>query len=271
MKKHLLYIIKAGGHLIDDDKQLHLLLENFALLPTHNEEGLPIRKILIHGGGKLATRMAEQLGITQELIEGRRITDIETLKIVTMVYAGYINKNIVATLQALNCNAMGLCGPDGNLIQAHKRMHPVIDYGWVGDVDKVNVQLLETLLEGTVTPVIAPITHDQQGHLLNTNADTIAQTIAVSLSSRYEVKLVYTFEKEGVLLDVHNEDTLISSINPQQFQELKASQRIVAGMIPKLENAFTALEQGVSTVSIGKAEKLAKLLQGQAGTTLTHA
>jgi acetylglutamate kinase len=271
MKKHPLYIIKAGGHLIDDEEQLRLLLENMANLPAQNAEGLPIRKILIHGGGKLATRLAEQLGIKQELIEGRRITDAETLKIVTMVYAGYINKNIVATLQALHCNAIGLCGADGNLILAHKRVHPKIDYGWVGDVDNVNTQLLETLLESTFTPVIAPITHDQEGHLLNTNADTIAQTIAVALSTRYEVKLVYTFEKEGVLLDVHNEASVISSITPEQFNALKAEQKIVAGMIPKLENAFTALEQGVNTVIIGKAQKLAKLLEGQAGTTLTNA
>jgi acetylglutamate kinase len=271
MKKSPLYIIKAGGHLIDDEQQLRLLLENFATLPAQNEEGLPIRKILIHGGGKLATRMAEQLGIQQELIEGRRVTDAETLKIVTMVYAGYINKNIVATLQALHCNAIGLCGADGNLISAHKRVHPTIDYGWVGDVDKVNSQLLETLLESTVIPVIAPITHDQEAHLLNTNADTIAQTIAVSMSTRYEVKLVYTFEKEGVLLDVQNEASVISSITREQFNALKTEQKIVAGMIPKLENAFTALEHGVNTVIIGKAEKLAKLLEGQAGTTLTNA
>jgi acetylglutamate kinase len=271
MKKHPLYIIKAGGHLIDDEQQLQLLLENFAKLPTHNAEGLPIRKILIHGGGKLATRLAEQLGIKQELVDGRRITDAETLKIVTMVYAGYINKNIVATLQALHCNAIGLSGADGNLILAHKRVHPTIDYGWVGDVENVNTQLLATLLESAVTPVIAPITHDQEGHLLNTNADTIAQTIAVALSALYEVKLVYTFEKEGVLLDVQNEASVIASINPEQFQTLKAEQKIVAGMIPKLENAFTALEQGVNTVIIGKAQKLAKLLEGQAGTTLTNA
>ena len=271
MKKSPLYIIKAGGHLIDDEKQLQLLLENFTQLPQATEDGLPIRKILIHGGGKLATRLAEQLGITQELVEGRRITDAETLKIVTMVYAGYINKNVVATLQSLGCNAIGICGADGNLIEAHKRVHPNIDYGWVGDVDKVNSQLLETLLQGSLVPVIAPLTHDQQGHLLNTNADTIAQTIAVSLSNLYEVKLIYTFEKEGVLLDINNADSVIPSINAKEFQELRSTQRIVAGMIPKLENAFAALEQGVTTVTIGKAEKLAKLLEGKAGTTLTHA
>lgn len=271
MSKSPLYIIKAGGHLIDDEKQLQLLLENIASLPQKNEEGFPIQKILIHGGGKLATRLAEKLGISQQLVDGRRITDAETLKVVTMVYAGYINKNIVATLQSLGCNAMGICGADGNLILAHKRKHPSIDYGYVGDVDTVNSQLLKTLLDGALTPVIAPITHDQQGHLLNTNADTIAQTIAVSLSDLYEVKLIYTFEKEGVLLDIHNENSVIPLIDPQQFQQLKLEQKIVAGMIPKLENAFAALEQGVKTVMIGKAEKLSKLLEGKAGTTLTHA
>lgn len=271
MNKSPLYIIKAGGHLIDDEQQLQVLLQNFTELPNTTEKGLPIRKILIHGGGKLATRMAEQLGITQELLEGRRITDAETLKIVTMVYAGYINKNIVAQLQALGCNAMGICGADGNLIQAHKRQHPSIDYGWVGDVDQVNAPLLQTLLENSVTPVLAPITHDLQGHLLNTNADTIAQSVAVALSGHYEVKLVYTFEKEGVLLDVYNEDSVIPSINPSQFEQLKKEQRIVAGMIPKLENAFAALEQGVNSVIIGKAKKLAKLLNGEAGTTIIHA
>lgn len=271
MKKSPLYIIKAGGHLIDDEQQLKVLLHNFAELPTVTGEGLPIRKILIHGGGKLATRLAEQLGISQQLVEGRRITDAETLKVVTMVYAGYINKNIVAILQALTCNAIGFCGADGNLIQAHKRVHPNLDYGWVGDVDQVNAPLLKTLLESEVSPVIAPITHDLQGHLLNTNADTIAQSVAVALSGHYEVKLVYTFEKEGVLLDVHNEDSVIPSINPEQFQRLKTEQKILAGMIPKLENAFAALGKGVSTVIIGKAEKLAKLLKGEAGTTITHA
>jgi acetylglutamate kinase len=270
MKKSPLYIIKAGGHLIDDEQQLQMLLQNFANLPTITEEGLPIRKILIHGGGKLATRLGEQLGIPQQLVEGRRITDAETLKIVTMVYAGYVNKNIVAALQALHCNAMGFCGADGNLVQAHKRVHPSLDYGWVGDVDQVNSPLLQTLLESSVTPVLAPITHDQQGHLLNTNADTIAQSIAVALSNHYQVKLVYTFEKEGVLLDIHNEDSLLTSINPPQFEQLKKEQRIVAGMIPKLENAFAALDQGVNTVIIGKAEKLAKLLKGEAGTTIIN-
>lgn len=271
MNKSPLYIIKVGGHLIDDEQQLQVLLHNFAQLPTSTEEGLPIRKILIHGGGKLATRLAEQLGITQQLVEGRRITDAETLKIVTMVYAGYINKNIVATLQALHCNAIGFCGADGNLIQAHKRVHPHHDFGWVGDIDQVNVSLLQTMLESAVTPVIAPITHDHQGHLLNTNADTIAQSMAVALSGHYEVKLIYTFEKEGVLLDVLQEESVIPSINAEQFQQLKSAQIIVAGMIPKLENAFAAVEQGVNSVIIGKAEKLAKLLKREAGTTITHA
>ncbi|HRG93654.1 MAG TPA: DUF559 domain-containing protein, partial [Chitinophagaceae bacterium] len=161
-----LYVIKIGGNIIDDPAKLEAFLKSFAAL-----EG---KKILVHGGGKLATRLAEKMGIEQQLVEGRRITDAETLKIVTMVYAGYINKNIVATLQANQCNAIGLCGADGDAILAHKRNHPVLDYGFVGDVDTINADLLSVLLEKNMTIVFAPITHDQQGQLLNTNADTIA-------------------------------------------------------------------------------------------------
>lgn len=269
--KPLLHIIKIGGNLIDDETKLRDLLQQFANLPLEDESRRPIHKILIHGGGKLATRMGEQLGITQQLVDGRRITDAETLKIVTMVYAGYINKNMVATLQSFDCNAMGICGADGDLILAHKRKHPVIDYGWVGDVDAVNVKLLDNLFKQNITPVIAPITHDQQGHLLNTNADTIAQSISVALCQHYEVKLIYTFEKEGVLLDINDEQSVISQINPDYYQQLKAEKKIVAGMIPKLDNAFAALQAGVSTVTIGKASPLSALINGNKGTTLTHA
>src|SRR5688572_14546842 len=174
-----LYIIKIGGNIIDDDQTLAQFLAKFSRI-TH-------KKILVHGGGKLATRLADKLGMEQKLVDGRRITDAETLKIVTMVYAGYINKNIVAGLQSHNCNAMGICGADGDVILAHKRRHPAIDYGFVGDVDAINVGLVKTLLEQQLSLVVAPITHDQQGQLLNTNADTIAQELAKAMSQHFEV------------------------------------------------------------------------------------
>lgn len=257
-----LYIIKIGGNIIDDEQKLTAFLEDFS-----NIEG---RKILVHGGGKLATRMADTLGIQQQMIDGRRITDAETLRIVTMVYAGYINKNIVAKLQSFHCNAMGLCGADGDAILAHKRKHPVVDYGFVGDVDAINTDLADMLLSRNISLVFAPITHDQQGQLLNTNADTIAQELAKGLSSLYEVSLVYSFEKSGVLLNADDDSTVIPSINPAYYQQLKAQKKIFAGMLPKLDNAFTALSNGVSRVIIGKAEQLHQLIRGSAGTTIVN-
>lgn len=257
-----LYVIKIGGNIIDDEKKLSSFLKDFAAI----EE----RKILVHGGGKMATKLAEQLNIPQQVVEGRRITDAETLKIVTMVYAGYINKNIVAQLQASNCNAIGLCGADGDVILAHKRQHPVMDYGFVGDVDAINADLIKNLLEKNITPVFAPITHDQQGQLLNTNADTIAQELAKGLSNEFEVTLIYSFEKAGVLLDVNDNKTVISEIKPSYYQQLKANNKIYAGMIPKLDNAFVALQHGIKKVIIGKAENLKKLLQGNSGTSLIN-
>lgn len=255
-----LYIIKIGGNIIDDEARLKNFLEDFANLPG--------KKILVHGGGKLATRMAEELGIEQQMVDGRRITDAATLRIVTMVYAGYINKNIVARLQANNCNAMGLCGADGDIILAHKRSHPVIDYGFVGDVDAINSKLIQTLLESNVSLVFAPLTHDQQGLLLNTNADTIAQELARGMSSLYEVSLIYSFEKAGVLLDANDDNTVIPIITPDYYKELKNQQKIFAGMIPKLDNAFNALKSGVKTVIIGRAEELTRLVSGSSGTRI---
>jgi len=257
-----LYIIKIGGNIIDDEQKLAAFLEDFSRIDG--------RKILVHGGGKLATRMADTLGIQQQMIDGRRITDAETLRIVTMVYAGYINKNIVAKLQSFNCNAMGLCGADGDAILAHKRKHPVVDYGFVGDVDAINTDLADMLLSRNIALVFAPITHDQQGQLLNTNADTIAQELAKGLSTLYEVSLVYSFEKSGVLLNADDDSTVIPSINPDYYQQLKAQKKIFAGMLPKLDNAFTALNSGVSRVIIGKAEQLHQLIQGSAGTTIVN-
>ena len=257
-----LFVIKIGGNIIDDEKKLSSFLRSFAAI----EE----KKILVHGGGKLATKLAEKIGVEQKLVEGRRITDAETLKIVTMVYAGYVNKNIVAQLQSFNCNAMGLSGVDGDIILAHKRKHPVIDYGFVGDVDSINTPLLKNLLDQNLSLVLAPITHDQQGQLLNTNADTIAQEIAKAMSSEFEVNLIYSFEKSGVLMDADDESTVISSINPGSYKELKENEKIFAGMIPKLDNAFAALNSGVNTVIIGKAEELHKLMKGTAGTTINN-
>lgn len=257
-----LYIIKIGGNIIDDEQRLVNFLADFANIPG--------KKILVHGGGKLATRMAEELGIEQQMVDGRRITDAATLRIVTMVYAGYINKNIVARLQANNCNAMGLCGADGDIILAHKRSHPVIDYGFVGDVDAINTQLIQTLLESNVSLVFAPITHDQQGLLLNTNADTIAQELAKGMSKKYEVSLIYSFEKNGVLLDANDDNTVIPVITSEYYTELKSQQKIFAGMIPKLDNAFSALNSGVKSVIIGRAEELSRLVSGSSGTRIQH-
>lgn len=257
-----LLVIKIGGNIIDDDAKLASFLRSFSSL----EE----KKILVHGGGKLATRLAEKLGVEQQIVDGRRITDAETLKIVTMVYAGYINKNIVAGLQANHCNAIGLCGADGDAILAHKRKHPVMDYGYVGDVDAINAVLLKSLLEQNIAIVFAPITHDQEGQLLNTNADTIAQEVAKAMSGKYEVSLVYSFEKSGVLLDANDDNTVIAEMNPGYYQQLKAKQKIFAGMIPKLDNAFAALNSGVKKVIIGKAENLEQLVRGSSGTTIVN-
>ena len=257
-----LNIIKISGNIIDDEQKLGSFLQEFA--------GIEGNKILVHGGGKLATKLAEKMKVEQKMIDGRRITDAETLKIVTMVYAGYVNKNVVAQLQSFNCNAIGLSGVDGDIILAHKRKHPVIDFGFVGDVDSVNAPLLKNLLDQNLSLVFAPITHDQTGQLLNTNADTVAQEIAKAMSGEYEVKLIYSFEKSGVLMDAEDENTVISSINPNYYKELKAKEKIFAGMIPKLDNAFAALKSGVNKVIIGKAEELDKLMKGTAGTTINN-
>lgn len=257
-----LLVIKIGGNIIDEEKKLSSFLSTFA--------DIPAKKILVHGGGKLATRLADKLGVEQQLVDGRRITDAETLKIVTMVYAGYVNKNIVAQLQSHNCNAMGLCGADGDSILAHQRKHPVIDYGFVGDVDAINTGLLKSLLEQNIAIVFAPITHDQQGQLLNTNADTIAQELAKAMSHEYDVSLIYSFEKSGVLLDAEDDSTVIPQLKPSYYKQLKTKQKIFAGMIPKLDNAFAALNSGVKKVIIGKAEQLNELIGGSSGTTIIN-
>jgi len=259
--KETLHIIKVGGNIIDDEAKLAAFLTAFASLPG--------RKVLVHGGGKLATRMAEALKVPQQMVEGRRITDAETLRIVTMVYAGHINKNIVAALQSHGCAALGITGADGDAIRSHRRTTGNIDYGFVGDVDSVNANLLSGMLDQGLAIVVAPITHDGKGQLLNTNADTIAQELARGLSEKYRTVLLYSFEKSGVLLNVNDEGSVIPHLTPAYYTELRAQEKIFAGMIPKLDNAFRALESGVDRVLIGKAEDLPELVSGKAGTTLT--
>ena len=253
-------IIKIGGNIIDNEANLASFLIAYAAV-----EG---KKILIHGGGKLATKMATDLNIPQQMVDGRRITDAATLKIVTMVYAGYINKNIVAALQSKNVNALGLCGADANIVPAHKRINATTDYGFVGDIDAVDTEKITAFLQAGLSLVVAPITHDGAGQLLNTNADTMAQAIATALSSKYEVSLVYSFERKGVLSSIADANSVIPIINPQNYAALKVSGQVNEGMIPKLDNAFEALHKGVSRVIIGDALDLVALLNGSGGTTI---
>ena len=253
-------IIKIGGSIIDNEANLASFLSAYAAV-----EG---KKILIHGGGKLATKMAADLNIPQQMVDGRRITDAATLKIVTMVYAGYINKNMVAALQSKNVNALGICGADANIICAHKRLNATTDYGFVGDIDAVDTEKITAFLQAGLSLVVAPITHDGAGQLLNTNADTMAQALATALSSKYEVSLVYSFERKGVLSSTADGNSVIPIINPQNYAALKESGQVNEGMIPKLDNAFEALHKGVSRVIIGDALDLVALLNGSGGTTI---
>lgn len=257
-----IFIIKIGGNIIDDENILHSFLKKFARI-----EG---KKILVHGGGKLATRLADKLGVPQQMVDGRRITDAETLKIVTMVYAGYINKNIVAQLQSFGCNAIGLSGADGNLIKAHKRNTGDKDFGFAGDIDEINAALIQDILQQNISIVLSPITHDNKGQLLNTNADTIAQETAKALSKHLNVTLVYSFEKAGVLMNVEDDTSVIKKITPADYKKLKAGNLIFAGMIPKLDNAFEALDNGVKKIIIGKAENLDELITGNSGTSISN-
>jgi acetylglutamate kinase len=251
-----LHIFKTGGKVIEDPEMLESFLHTFAAA-----EG---PKILVHGGGKTATELAAKLGVPQQFNEGRRITDADTLDIAVMVYAGLINKRIVASLQSLGCNAAGFCGADGNIVRTKKRVHPQIDYGLVGDAgpDSVNRKLLNDLLDAGLVPVFCAITHDGNGNLLNTNADTMAAEIACALSERYETELTYCFEHSGVLRDKADETSLLPKMDPAIYAELKASGAISDGMIPKLDNAFAALERGVKKVIVCRAN------QPGTGTTL---
>lgn len=259
-----LHIIKIGGNVIDNSENLHNFLKDFTALDGY--------KILVHGGGKVATQLSETLGIEAKLVDGRRITDIETLKVVTMVYGGLINKNIVAQLQRYGNNAIGLTGADGDFIRAKKRPVKTIDYGFVGDMDEnsINPKNISSLLEAGFTPVFCAITHDGEGQLLNTNADTIASALAVSLSKLYSTTLIYCFEKKGVLLDINDDDSIIREIDPIRYEELKKEQIIHSGMLPKLDNAFTAIACGVKAVVIGRSDELGQLKQQEPfGTRLT--
>ncbi|WP_291724486.1 acetylglutamate kinase [Bernardetia sp.] len=247
MKKQL-YIVKIGGNVVDNLELMEGFINHF--------EKLPFPKLLVHGGGKLATRLSEKLGIESKLIEGRRITSKEELEIVTMVYAGKVNKELVAKLQAKKINALGFTGADANILVAKKRPVKEIDYGFVGDVEKVNTEFLTLCLENKIVPVCSAITHDGNGQLFNTNADTIAKELAVGLSENFEVNLMYCFEKKGVLLDANDDDSVIPIISETDFGELKAKEIISTGMIPKLTNSFEALQQGVTRVMIGNTSML---------------
>jgi acetylglutamate kinase len=244
--KQALHIVKIGGNIIDAPEALASFLANFASIPGF--------KLLVHGGGKIATSMAAELGIQSQMIEGRRVTDSESLKIVTMVYAGWINKSIVASLQALSTNAIGLAGPDGAFVVSKKRNPEPIDYGFVGDIESVNADGLTALIKNGLSPVFAPITADKKGQLLNTNADTMAQALAIALSNHFEVTLTYCFEKQGVLMDPNDDNSVISQINSANFAQLKADGIVSAGMIPKLENALKAISQGVHSVRLCHAD-----------------
>jgi acetylglutamate kinase len=249
-EKEKLSIVKIGGNIVDNPAELQKFLIDFNML-----KGL---KILIHGGGAIATKMAEQLGIETKKVQGRRITDSETLKLVTMVYAGLINKNIVASLQSIGCNAIGLTGADANCIPSIRRSPEPVDFGFVGDPDpqRVNKTFIVELLENASIPVFCAITHDGEGSLLNTNADTIAYTVASALSDIYKATLYYCFEKEGVLMDLNNPESLIETIDIDEYNKLIQQGVIADGMIPKLFNSFNAISQGVSEVIILHAKNL---------------
>ncbi len=245
-----LTIIKVGGKIVEETESLKALLKDFSLIAGH--------KILVHGGGRSATQIASQLGIENKMVDGRRITDEETLKVVTMVYAGLVNKTIVAQLQALGLDAVGLCGADMNIMLSVKRPVKEIDYGFVGDIKEVNVPVLRDLINENFVPVLAPITHDGMGRLLNTNADTIAGETAKALASNFNVRLIYCFEKKGVLMYENDNDSVISNMDYELFQQYKTEGIIQGGMIPKLENAFQSIAAGVKEVIITHASHIHK-------------
>ena len=241
-------VIKVGGNVIENPNALDEFLKDFATLAGP--------KILIHGGGKKASQWSERLGIPVEMKEGRRITNNETLELITGIYGGQVNKNIVASLQGYDCDAIGLSGADGNAIQAVKRAVEETDFGWVGDITHVNTAFFKLLLENGMSPICCALTHDGHGQILNTNADTIASGIAVALGKDYKVTLYYCFEQLGVMKSLEDSNSLIEQIDTEIYKELKAQNIITDGMLPKLKNAFDALEKGVSKVAIGKPEMI---------------
>ena len=253
-----LTLVKVGGAIVENADSLSSLLDKFASIEGH--------KVLVHGGGRSATRIAERLGLPQQMVAGRRVTDADTLRVVTMVYAGLVNKNIVAQLQARGINALGLTGADMNVISSHRRppkqvrmddgSTQTVDYGFVGDIDQVNADLLSDLIAKGVVPVMCPIGHDTQGNLLNTNADTIAAEVAKALARNFEVTLVYCFEKRGVLRDADDDDSVIPCITQADFPALVEQGIVSGGMLPKLENAFDAIRAGVQEVVITRADAL---------------
>ncbi len=256
--KPQLTIVKVGGKIVEAATSLNELLQQFSAL-----EG---NKILVHGGGRTATDVAAQLGIETHMVDGRRITDADMLRVVTMVYGGLVNKNVVAKLQSCGVNALGLTGADMNVILSHRRpLKNGIDYGFVGDVDEVDADRLALLLNAGITPVMAPLTHDHQGNLLNTNADTIAAETAKALAKHFDVTLIYCFEHAGVLANPDDEASVIANITPSSFEQLKADGIVSGGMLPKIENSLAAVKQGVARVIITQANAIAT----NSGTSIT--
>ena len=255
--KEKITIVKVGGAVVEDEPQLAQLLKDFSAI-----EG---KKVLVHGGGRKATKVAESLGIESKMVNGRRITDAEMLSVVTMVYGGLVNKNLVARLQANGVNALGLTGADMNVIRSHKRpIKDGVDFGFVGDVDTADGKMLSKLIEEGITPVMAPLTHDGQGNILNTNADTIASETAKALAPYYDVTLIFSFEKKGVLRNPDDDDSVIPVITHEDFERYKSDGTISGGMLPKIENALSAIDAGVSRVII----TLATAIDGRSGTII---
>lgn len=248
MKEHLT-IIKVGGKIVENSESLNSLLKDFVAV-----EG---KKLLVHGGGRSATQMAARLGVETKMVDGRRITDEAMLEVVTMVYGGLVNKRIVAGLQALGIDAVGLTGADMNIVLSDKRKVSAVDYGWVGDVKRVNAEAVVTLIESGCCPVVAPLTHDGCGHMLNTNADTMAGEMAKAMAAHYDVTLMFCFEKPGVLADENDDSSLIPTITPAVLDDLKCRGVVSGGMIPKLDNAIACVSAGVESVVITQADRIA--------------
>ena len=260
--KETLFIIKIGGNVIDNRDALHSFLKEFSEIED--------KKILIHGGGKIATAIGEKMGIQSVYNEGRRITNDETIDLVTMVYGGLVNKKIVALLQSMHCDAIGVTGADGNMLPAKKRPVKNIDYGWTGDISakEINSKKWKLFLDNNIIPVVASLTHDGYSNILNTNADTIASVLSGALSDLYKVKLVYCFEKDGVLNDIKDENSAVENLTASAYQKLKESKSLFAGILPKIDNAFDAVNNGVGEVVIGNSSKLSLLIKGESGTKI---